>query len=61
MNDIEQQQEDAAELLIGYAIKYAYQYIDNPDDMNAAVVALLVTALEKTTGKYFSVEKIYRC
>ena len=58
--NIELLETECAEQVLVYAIDFAGTYAE-ADDLDAAVVALLVRALELGTGRNVSIEGMYKC
>ena len=56
--NIEQSENEAADAVVDYAMTLVKYYVDNPGDLNAALVALLVTALEKVMDKHIYIEDL---
>lgn len=56
--NIEQSENEAADAVIDYVMTLVKYYVDNPGDLNAAMVALLVTALEKVMDKHIYIEDL---
>lgn len=56
--NIEQSENEAADAVIDYAMSLVKYYVDNPGDLNAAMVAVLVTALEKVMDKHIYIEDL---
>jgi hypothetical protein len=57
--NIEQLELTAAKALLMYAIRMAQAYTDNPEDLNASVIALLVRTLENHREKPINISSIY--
>ena len=58
--NIEQIEQKCAETLLDYAIVMCNAYVDDPEDFNAAVVALLARTLENHTNKPLNLENLYK-
>ena len=58
--NIELAEQDCAEALLAYAYNLAITYNHNPEDMNAAMVALLCHALELHVDRPISIKNIYQ-
>ena len=58
--NIEQSENEAADAVIDYVMALVKYYVDNPGDLNAAMVAVLVTALEKVMDKHIYIEKLLK-
>lgn len=56
--NIEQSENEAADALVDYALSLVKYYVDHPDDLNAALVAVLVAALEKVLNKEIYIEDL---
>ena len=56
--NIEQSENEAADAVIDYVMALVKYYVDNPGDLNAAMVAVLVTALEKVMDKNIYIEDL---
>lgn len=56
--NIEQSENEAADAVIDYVMTLVKHYVDNPGDLNAAMVAVLVTALEKVMDKHIYIEDL---
>lgn len=56
--NIEQSENEAADAVIDYVMSLVKYYVDNPGDLNAAMVAVLVTALEKVMDKHIYIEDL---
>jgi len=56
--NIEQSENEAADAVIDYVMTLVKYYVDNPGDLNAAMVAVLVTALEKVMDKHIYIEDL---
>jgi len=56
--NIEQSENEAADAVIDYVMALVKYYVDNPGDLNAAMVAVLVTALEKVMDKHIYIEDL---
>ena len=56
--NIEQSENEAADAVIDYVMALVKYYVDNPGDINAAMVAVLVTALEKVMDKHIYIEDL---
>ena len=56
--NIEQSENEAADAVIDYVMALVKYYVDNPGDLNAATVAVLVTALEKVMDKHIYIEDL---
>ncbi len=61
MNNFEKAENESSDKLLAYAVAYAASYVGDPGDLDAAVVALLVCALEKASNREFSIERIWIC
>jgi hypothetical protein len=58
--NIEQIEQKCAETLLDYAIAMCTAYVDEPEDFNAAVVALLVRALENHIDRPINIQEMYQ-
>ena len=60
MNQNELAEHEAASALVDYAYRLVKHYVDHPEDIDAATIAVLVSALEKVTNREIYIERIYR-
>ena len=58
--NIEEIEQKCAETLLDYAITMASAYVDQPEDFNAAVVALLVRTLENHINRPINIQELYQ-
>jgi len=58
--NIDQIEQKCAETLLDYAITMCSAYVDEPEDFNAAVVALLATALENHLNRPINIQELYQ-
>lgn len=58
--NIEQIEQKCAETLLDYAITMCSAYVDEPEDFNAAVVALLARALENHLNRPINIQEMYQ-
>lgn len=59
MNTIEQSEREAANAVLDYAIQLVKYYVDDPGDIDAAMIAVLVTAIELVADRKIHIERIY--
>ena len=59
MNQIETAQHEAASAVVDYSLQLVKHYVEHPGDVDAAMIALLVTALEHITNREIYIEKLY--
>ena len=59
MNSIEHAEHEAALAIVDYTFQLVKHYIEHPGDVDAAMVAVLVAALEKVTNREIYIERIY--
>ena len=60
MNTHEQDEYEASEALLDYAISMVNRYTDNPGDIEAATKALLIVTLEHLFNRRIYIEQITR-
>ena len=60
MNSIEHAEHEAALAIVDYTFQLVKHYIEHPGDVDAAMVAVLVAALEKVTNREIYIERMYR-
>lgn len=58
--NIEQIEQTCAESLLAYAETMAHAYVTDPDDFNAAVVALLARTLENHLNRPINIQEMYQ-
>jgi len=58
--NIEQIEQTCAETLQGYANRMASVYVDEPEDFNASVTALLAKTLEIHLNRPINLENLYK-
>lgn len=58
--NIEQIEQKCAETLLDYAITMCTAYVDEPEDFNAAVVALLARTLENHLNRPINISGMYQ-
>jgi hypothetical protein len=58
--NIEQIEQTCAETLLAYAITMAEAYTNEPEDLSASVIALLVRALEIHTDKPITIQNLHK-
>ena len=58
--NIDQIEQKCAETLLDYAITMASAYVDQPEDFNAAVVALLARTLENHVNRPINIQELYQ-
>jgi len=58
--NIEEIEQKCAETLLDYAITMASVYVDQPEDFNAAVVALLARTLENHVNRPINIQELYQ-
>jgi len=58
--NIEQIEQKCAETLLDYAMTLCSEYVDEPEDFNAAVVALLARALENHLNRPINIQELYQ-
>jgi hypothetical protein len=58
--NIEEIEQKCAETLLDYAITMASAYVDQPEDFNAAVVALLARTLENHVNRPINIQELYQ-
>ena len=58
--NIDQIEQKCAETLLDYAITMASAYVTDPDDFNAAVVALLCRTLENHLDRPINIQELYQ-
>jgi hypothetical protein len=58
--NIEQIEQTCAETLQGYANRMASVYVDEPEDFNASVTALLARTLEIHLNRPINLENLYK-
>jgi hypothetical protein len=58
--NIDQIEQKCAETLLDYAITMASAYVTNPEDFNAAVVALLCRTLENHLDRPINIQELYQ-
>ena len=58
--NIEQIEQKCAETLLDYAITMCTAYVDEPEDFNAAVVALLARTLENHLNRPINIQEMYQ-
>ena len=58
--NIEQIEQKCAETLLDYAITMANAYVTEPEDFNAAVVALLCRTLENHLDRPINIQELYQ-
>jgi hypothetical protein len=58
--NIEQIEQTCAETLLDYAITMCNAYVDDPEDFNAAVVALLARTLENHLNRPINIQEMYQ-
>lgn len=59
MNQIEHAEQESASALVDYAYQLVMHYVEHPGDVDAAMIAVLVTALEKVTNRDIYIERMY--
>lgn len=59
MNTIEQSEHEAADAITDYALQLVKTYCPHPGDIEAAMVAVLVCALEKIVNREIYIERLY--
>ena len=59
MNPIEHSENEAASAIVDYTFQLVKHYIEHPGDVDAAMIAVLVTALEKVTNRDIYIERMY--
>jgi hypothetical protein len=57
--NIHQAEQEAADYLIDHAMSLVKGYVDHPGDIDAAMTAVLVIALEKLINKEIYIEQLY--
>jgi hypothetical protein len=60
MNTHDQDEYEASEALLDYAITLVNRYTDHPGDVDAATKALLITTLEHLFNRRIYIEQIAR-
>lgn len=55
----EQAETEAANALIDYAFTLVKNYVDHPGDIDAAMVAILVAAMEKIINREIHIDQLY--
>ena len=55
----EQAETQAADAIIDYAFTLVKAYVDHPGDVDAAMVAVLATSIEKIINKEIVIERLY--
>jgi hypothetical protein len=55
----EQSESEAANALIDYAFSLVKNYVDHPGDIDAAMVAVLASSIEKIINKEIHIEQFY--
>ena len=55
----EQSEQEAADAIVDYAFTLVKGYIDHPGDVDAAMVAVLATSIEKIINKEIVIERLY--
>lgn len=58
--NIEQIEQKCAETLLDYAIVMCNAYVDDPEDFNASVTALLARTLELHLNRPLNLENLYK-
>jgi hypothetical protein len=58
--NIEQIEQKCAETLLDYAITMTSAYVTDPEDFNAAVVALLCRTLENHLDRPINIQEMYQ-
>ena len=58
--NIEQIEQTCAQTLLDYAIVMCNAYVDDPEDFNAAVVALLARTLENHINRPINIQELYQ-
>jgi hypothetical protein len=58
MNQHDQDEYEASEALLNYAISLVKQYTDHPGDLDAATKALLISALEQLFNRRIYIEQV---
>ena len=58
--NIDQIEQKCAETLLDYAITMASAYVTDPEDFNAAVVALLCRTLENHLDRPINIQELYQ-
>lgn len=59
MKHIEQAEQESARALVDYACQLVKHYVDDPGDIDAAMIAVLVTAIELVADRKIHIERIY--
>lgn len=59
MNSIEHAEHEATLAIVDYTFQLVKHYIEHPGDVDAAMVAVLVAALEKVTNREIYIERMY--
>lgn len=59
MNPIEHAEHEAASAICDYAFQLVKHYIEHPGDVDAAMIGVLVAALEKVTNRDIYIERMY--
>lgn len=55
----EQSEQEAADAIVDYAFTLVKGYVDHPGDVDAAMVAVLATSIEKIINKEIVIERLY--
>jgi hypothetical protein len=55
----EQSEQEAADAIVDYAFTLVKRYVDHPGDVDAAMVAVLATSIEKIINKEIVIERLY--
>lgn len=55
----EQSEQEAADAIVDYAFTLVKGYIDHPGDVDAAMVAVLASSIEKIINKEIVIERLY--
>lgn len=55
----EQSEQEAADAIVDYAFTLVKTYVDHPGDVDAAMVAVLATSIEKIINKEIVIERLY--
>lgn len=60
MNNFEHEESEAAKALVDHAFSLVKGYVEHPGDIDAAMQALLVCALENVLHLEISIEKLHQ-
>ena len=55
----EQSEQEAADAIVDYAFTLVKGYVDHPGDVDAAMIAVLATSIEKIINKEIVIERLY--